>query len=89
MPGRMFSRECTASLISRHVHGSLRSCRTTDSDQRDVVVRAKSGRGTEDKSETKAPKRPLKSQSTACRDKMRARIPANSGLFTKNREISV
>jgi hypothetical protein len=28
-------------------------------------------------------------QSTACRDKMRARIPASSGLFAMNREISV
>jgi hypothetical protein len=28
-------------------------------------------------------------QSTACRDKMRARIPAGSGLFAMNREISV
>jgi hypothetical protein len=30
-----------------------------------------------------------KIRSTASRDKMRARIPANSGLFAKNREISV
>jgi hypothetical protein len=28
-------------------------------------------------------------QSTACRDKMRARIPASSGLFATNRKISV
>jgi hypothetical protein len=28
-------------------------------------------------------------QSTACRDKMRARIPASSGLFATSREISV
>jgi hypothetical protein len=37
----------------------------------------------------KGPKTTPEIQSTACRDKMRARIPANSGLFTKNREISV
>jgi hypothetical protein len=37
----------------------------------------------------KRPKTTPEIQSTACRDKMRARISANSGLFTKNREISV
>jgi Protein of unknown function (DUF2924) len=31
----------------------------------------------------------LEVQLTVCRDKMRARIPASSGLFTPNREISV
>jgi hypothetical protein len=36
----------------------------------------------------KGPKTTLEIKSTACRE-MRARIPANSGLFTKNREISV
>ena len=35
------------------------------------------------RAETKAPKRPWKSKPTACRDKMRARIPANSGLFAE------
>jgi hypothetical protein len=39
--------------------------------------------------ETKAPERALEVQLTVCRDKMRARIPASSGLFTSNREISV
>jgi hypothetical protein len=37
----------------------------------------------------KGPERALEVQLTVCRDKMRARIPASSGLFTPNREISV
>jgi hypothetical protein len=37
----------------------------------------------------KGPERALEVQSAVCRDKMRARIPAGSGLFTPNREISV
>ena len=37
----------------------------------------------------KGPERALEVQLTVCRDKMRARIPASSGLFTSNREISV
>jgi hypothetical protein len=39
--------------------------------------------------ETKAPYGPLKIQSTACRDKKNARVPASSGQFAMNRKISV
>jgi hypothetical protein len=38
--------------------------------------------------ETKAPETAPEISLTDCRDKMRARIPANSGLFELNREIS-
>jgi hypothetical protein len=39
--------------------------------------------------ETKAPKRPLKSNRQLAETKMRARVPASSGLFATNREFSV
>jgi hypothetical protein len=37
----------------------------------------------------KGPKTTPEIQSTACRDKMRARIPANSGLFATSRELEL
>ena len=50
-----------------------------------VVVEPRRGLRGRDKGAETAPE----IQSTACRDKMRAQIPASSGLFAMNREISV